>query len=250
MSNRSGTVKPFRNGHERDTVPEQFSRRNGPGCTQKGENKRTVPQRAKPFRKAQICFLTEVKLYVCSGTDYQTAAVKIVRSGTVYCSGTVYTVLTCAEQGANPHSHSRQETDRRKIRRAGRQSDQSDEKEGGSHGGVPTHSSRCSGSGPSHCDWHTQIPSLRLSHPARVSPPPYQVFATAREGHARAHLCICGVCQCLLAHWQAQAGSLCVCASVHIMCLCVPQCVYAGSVCMLTRMDGCRCITCAVSKMS
>ena len=96
LSNRSGTVKPFRNGHERDTVPEQFSRRNGPGCTQKGENKRTVPQRAKPFRKAQICFLTEVKLYVCSGTDYQTAAVKIVRSGTVYCSGTVYTVLACA----------------------------------------------------------------------------------------------------------------------------------------------------------
>ena len=110
---------------------------------QKGENKRTVPQRAKPFRNAHNCSLTRVYLGTCSGTDYKTATVEIVRSGTVYCSGTVYTVPECAEQGANPHSHSRQETDRRKIRRAGRQSDQSDEKEGGSHGGVPTHSSCC-----------------------------------------------------------------------------------------------------------
>ena len=88
------------------------------------------------------------------------------------------------------------------------------------------HVARCSGSGPSHRDWHTQIPSL--SHPTRVSPPPYQVFATAREGHARAHLCICGVCQCLLAHWQAQAGSLCVCACVcHGVCVCVAAAKHA-----------------------
>ena len=62
---------------------------------QKGENKRTVPQRAEPFRNAHNCSLTRVYLGTCSGTDYKTATVEIVRSGTVYCSGTVYTVLAC-----------------------------------------------------------------------------------------------------------------------------------------------------------
>ena len=61
----------------------------------KRENKRTVPQRAEPFRNAHNCSLTGVYLGTCSGTDYKTATVEIVRSGTVYCSGTVYTVLAC-----------------------------------------------------------------------------------------------------------------------------------------------------------
>ena len=44
---------------------------------QKGENKRTVPQRAKPFRNAHNCSLTRVYLGTCSGTDYKTATVEI-----------------------------------------------------------------------------------------------------------------------------------------------------------------------------